>query len=149
MDSGHGPRSRLLAVLLAPAATFLSAEASADEAAPAWAGADGMPPLLGRLHGPFAPAARASSGPHGGVLLGVDAGWAGLVGAKLDGFQQSFTFGVRGGYQFENGVAVLLRYDELGVEPWPALADSSAVQTAPRHQNLWVNQEGSGRFPSV
>jgi len=56
-------------------------------------------------------------GPWGGPLLGVDGSWATMLANDRDGSLGSGAFGVRAGWAFANGLAVQLRYDDLGVEP--------------------------------
>ncbi len=115
-------RSLVRAFAFAVPAT-LATTASADPWTP--------PALLGSLRG-FPPAVlvgafggghgRAVRAPHG-WFLGVDAGWAWLVGptdvaarsTATDFHDNHWCFGARAGYQLPSGLAVQARFDKLGV----------------------------------
>jgi hypothetical protein len=51
------------------------------------------------------------------VFVAVEAGWATTLAAGSDRAHGSFAFGARGGWQFSSGLALHLRYDDLGVRP--------------------------------
>jgi hypothetical protein len=80
---------------------------------------------LAALRGAVGVAARGGGGPRGGMVLGVDGGWAGLVGATGP-LPEGFAFGIRCGYQLPNGLEVMLRYDDLGVDSPPPHRSSSS-----------------------
>jgi hypothetical protein len=81
-----------------------------------------------RLVGHVGSPGHAGHGARGGIFLGVDTGIALAVASGNDPMRDAWTFGVRGGYEFPNGLALQLRYDDLGVEPHLTVPPSSPVQ---------------------
>ncbi len=79
--------------------------------------------LFARPIGGWTSGGYAAGGPLGGVLVAVEAGWATVLPAGRDPARGSLALGVRAGWQFANGLALHLRYDDLGVQPtsssWP------------------------------
>ena len=79
----------------------------------------GLPPAL--LVGSFGGGHSGGRAPYG-LFLGVDTGWAWLVGGSdvvarstAEVHANAWCFGARGGYQFASGLAVQTRYDHLGL----------------------------------
>ena len=124
--SRRGGSRRLTAPGLALAALLAPGAARADD--------EGLPDLPGtisgaslaggpasflplRLVGHVGSAGHAGHGPRGGLFLGVDTGIAVAIASGDDPMHDAFTFGVRGGYELRNGLAIQLRYDDLGVKP--------------------------------
>lgn len=70
---------------------------------------------------------QAAGGPVGGPLVEVEGGGSFLTSTGSDPARASFTFGSRAGWAFAQGVAVHIRYDDLGVRP---VAGSSPLQFA-------------------
>jgi hypothetical protein len=69
----------------------------------------------------------AAGGPTGGALLAVEGGSAVMFASGRDPARGSFAFGVRAGWALSNGLAVHLRYDDLGISLAPS---SSPLQLA-------------------
>lgn len=63
----------------------------------------------------------------GGPLLGLEGAWATTLPAADDPAYGSWAFGARAGWAFANGLALHVRYDDLGVEP---ASSSSPLQLA-------------------
>jgi hypothetical protein len=76
-------------------------------------------PAIGfaRPIGAWTAGGHAAGGPLGGPLLAVEGGGAVLLPAGLEPARGSFTFGARAGWAFAQGLAVHVRYDDLGVRP--------------------------------
>jgi hypothetical protein len=111
-----------LATLLAPGAARADDDEGASDLSGVLSGASlagglgsFLPPL--RLVGHVGSPGHAGHGPHGGFFVGVDTGIAVSIASGDDGMHDAFAFGVRGGYEFANGLALELRYDDLGVKP--------------------------------
>jgi hypothetical protein len=73
--------------------------------------------LLARPIGGSSGGGHVGRGPMGGPLLGVEGSWATTLAANGDSSMGSGALGVRAGWAFANGLAVHVRYDDLGVEP--------------------------------
>jgi hypothetical protein len=136
------PLGQLGGVAIFIAALLPAAVASADPPASATFGGAPASLFLGRampdalLVGSFGGGvSQLGRSPHG-WFLGVETGWArwlasdtavgrvagGQTGAADDGW----AFGVRGGYQLRSGLAMQLRFDDLGVAVAPG-AGSLAI----------------------
>jgi hypothetical protein len=85
------------------------------------------PDLFARPMGGWSGGGYAASGPIGGPLLAVEGGWSALLPAAGLPGSSSPTFAARAGWQFPNGIALHLRYDDLGVRPDPS---ASPLQVA-------------------
>jgi hypothetical protein len=75
------------------------------------------PEILARPIGGWSGGGYAASGPLGGPLLAVEAGWAAMLPWAGTPGCSSPTVAARAGWQFPSGLAVHLRYDDLGVRP--------------------------------
>ncbi len=84
--------------------------------------------VFARPIGGWSAGGYAAAGPIGGALVAVEAGWATMLPAGGDTAHGSLTLGARAGWQFGNGLAIHLRYDDLGVKP--IAASSSPLQLA-------------------
>ncbi len=85
------------------------------------------PDLFGRPMGGWSGGGYAARGPLGGPLLAVEGGWAAMLPAAGDPGYSSPTLAARVGWQFPSGIALHLRYDDLGVRPDPS---ASPLQVA-------------------
>ncbi len=90
-----------------------------------------VPPA--RLLGGGPPGGQSGGGPRGGALLGSEGGGAGTLADGPDSAHGSFTFGARAGWAFDNGLALHVRYDYLGVEPSPLRSPLQAVTAGARY----------------
>jgi hypothetical protein len=117
----------VVALATTAAADPLALETGPDDAMGGLFVGGGMPDalLVGAFGGGFHSMARA---PHG-WFLGVETGWARWLAfdaniARADVAPPSspnngWAFGVRGGYQLRSGLAVQMRFDDLGVDTSP------------------------------
>jgi hypothetical protein len=88
-----------------------------------------------RLVGGWSPAGRTGEGPRGGALLGVEGAWATTLPASDDPAHGSLALGVRAGWAFASGLALHVRYDDLGVAPSSSRSPLQAA-TAGRRYSL-------------
>jgi len=122
------------------AVSVLAGAAAADPVSP--------PALLGTLRGlPPALLVGSFGGGHGhgvraprGVFLGVDTGWAWLLGMSdveartlVPVDRNGWCYGARFGYQFASGVAIQARYDKLGVSAPDASGDLAVASAGVRY----------------
>src|SRR5512141_2614445 len=120
----HGAGRICLPVLII-AAALASSPARADDEGADGASLIGLPgssffgstilQLPMRPVGHFAAAGHVGHGPTGGPFLGVDSGVALAVASGSEPWREAWTFGLRGGYELPDGLAIAVRYDDLGV----------------------------------
>lgn len=91
-----------------------------------------------RLVGSWSPGGQAGEGPRGGPFLGVEGAWATTLAVADDPAHGSPAFGVRAGWAFANGLALHLRYDDLGVEPSSSPSPLQAVTGGLRYSLPFV-----------
>ena len=106
----------VISSVTAPLADQGRAGADPTRITPASFVAVGAPIPYARLIGGSPSGGPAASG-AGGPLLGVEGAWATTLGATDDPAHGAGAFGARAGWAFANGLAVHVRYDDLGVEP--------------------------------
>ena len=101
------------AILAGSVAAHASDETRAPSATPALAALFPLPPpvLVGVHGGGGDRLAHAPTGP----LIGIDAGWATMLGSGSDAAHGAWAFGARAGYQFSSGLSLQARFDDLGV----------------------------------
>jgi len=95
-------------------------------------------PASARLLGGWASPARAGRGPGGGLLLGVEGAYATMLPGSQDPAHGSWAFGARVGWAFANGLALHLRYDDLGVAPSSASSPLQLVTAGLRYSLPFV-----------
>jgi len=106
----------VISTMTASLADLRTASADATQEAPALLMPVAMPVPHARLIGGSPGGPQAASG-AGGPLLGVEGGWATTLATGNDPAHGAWAFGARAGWAFANGLAVHVRYDDLGVEP--------------------------------
>jgi len=102
--------------VLAAAASFTAVSPAARAASPEIL-ASPRPSLFARPIGGPVTGGSVGRGPQGGPLLGVEGSWATTLAVRGDPSQGAGAFGVRAGWAFVNGLALHIRYDDLGVQP--------------------------------
>jgi hypothetical protein len=107
----------VISTMTASLAALRPASAGTTREAPALVLPVVTPVPYARLIGGSPGAAQAGSGASGGALLGVEGAWATTLGVGDDSAHGAWAFGARAGWAFANGLAVHIRYDDLGVEP--------------------------------
>jgi hypothetical protein len=85
------------------------------------------PAVFARPVGGWVSGGYAARGPLGGPLLAVEGGWAAMLPTGGAPGYGSPTLAAMVGWQFPNGLAMHLRYDDLGVRPD---SSTSPLQTA-------------------
>jgi hypothetical protein len=74
-----------------------------------------VPPL--RLVGGFGGGGGAIARAPSGLFIGADTGWAVMLGPRESSAPNAWAFGARVGYEWQNGLALEGRFDDLGVHP--------------------------------
>jgi hypothetical protein len=84
---------------------------------------------IGTMGAPGAVAGGAAGGP----LLAVESGGAVSLPVGSDPVHGSFSFGARAGWSFVNGLALHVRYDDLGIRPVPGSGPLQLVTAGLRY----------------